>query len=311
MRLTLRRVRAGGRSPASSAAPTSPPCCRACRPTPQRSPAQRGACAGALWSLRLRRPRAHPRRPAAVRRARPAGRLPHRPVRARPRGSAARSRAARRHRQRRGRRGTTTSFLAALPSLRLAFTYFTPREKAYLARALFDAETSAEAAAVGAVRLAVSTAEAAEAMAFETRLFDAIAEQYGVRLAFGARPGRSAMSDHGRTRSAGGWSSATRPSRALRRPLRRGRRIATRRWSYLYDREATGRNRRAGGRGGRAAAAARLRSVAADGPGRGSTRSTRCSRSAPIERLEKDALERYQLEELVTNPDVLRGPSRT
>ena len=65
--------------------------------------------------------------------------------------------------------------------------YFTAREKVYLARSLFDEETSAEAAASEPVRLAVSTAEAVEAMAFETMLLR-IAGQYGVRLALDSDP---------------------------------------------------------------------------------------------------------------------------
>ena len=71
-------------------------------------------------------------------------------------------------------------FLAALPSLRLAFMYFTPREKVHMARSLF-AEQSTDAPESEPVPLAVNTAEAAEAMAFENMLFE-LAERYGVRL---------------------------------------------------------------------------------------------------------------------------------
>ncbi len=70
------------------------------------------------------------------------------------------------------------AFLTALPSLRLAFMYFTAREKTYLARGLFANETAPESEPVP---LAVSTAEAAEAMAFETALHE-LAARYGIAL---------------------------------------------------------------------------------------------------------------------------------
>jgi hypothetical protein len=71
------------------------------------------------------------------------------------------------------------AFLTALPSLRLAFMYFTGREKSYLARELFAGEKTDS---VEELRpLAVGPAEAAEAMAFEVALF-ALAERYGVNL---------------------------------------------------------------------------------------------------------------------------------
>ena len=69
-------------------------------------------------------------------------------------------------------------FLTALPSLRLAFTYFTPREKHHLALTLREAlglTAEAEPAA-----LAVSDETAARALAFEARLFEAV-KQYGLR----------------------------------------------------------------------------------------------------------------------------------
>jgi hypothetical protein len=69
-------------------------------------------------------------------------------------------------------------FLTALPSLRLAFTYFTPREKHHLALTLREAlglEKEPELAS-----LAVSGADAARALAFEGRLFEALTK-YGVR----------------------------------------------------------------------------------------------------------------------------------
>ncbi len=71
------------------------------------------------------------------------------------------------------------SFLEALPALRLAFTYFTPREKHHMALTLLQAlgikpEESSMAA------LEVSPEVAARAMAFEARLFQA-AHRFGIR----------------------------------------------------------------------------------------------------------------------------------
>jgi hypothetical protein len=69
-------------------------------------------------------------------------------------------------------------FLTALPSLRLAFTYFTPREKHYMAMTLREAlglQKEPELAA-----LAVSEETAARALAFEGRLFETL-KKYGVR----------------------------------------------------------------------------------------------------------------------------------
>ena len=69
-------------------------------------------------------------------------------------------------------------FLVALPALRLAFTYFTPREKHHLAITLRQAlglDRHPEMAA-----LAVDAATAARALALEGRLFDAC-EKYGLR----------------------------------------------------------------------------------------------------------------------------------
>jgi hypothetical protein len=68
-------------------------------------------------------------------------------------------------------------FLAALPALRLAFTYFTPREKHHLALTLLQATgMSSEPLAP----LAVPAAVAAQALAFESRLYAAL-KRYGAR----------------------------------------------------------------------------------------------------------------------------------
>ena len=59
--------------------------------------------------------------------------------------------------------------------------YFTAREKVYLARGLFDEENSSPETAQEPEPLAVSTAEAAAAMAFEQSLL-LLAEEYGIHL---------------------------------------------------------------------------------------------------------------------------------
>lgn len=70
-------------------------------------------------------------------------------------------------------------FLMALPSLRLAFTYFTPREKHYLATTLLQALGLKPTEVLAA--LEVSPADAARALALEGRVFAAI-ERFGLRI---------------------------------------------------------------------------------------------------------------------------------
>ena len=71
------------------------------------------------------------------------------------------------------------AFLEALPSLRLAFTYFTPREKHHMALTLLQAlGINPDEPPMAA--LEVSAEAAARALAFEARLFRA-AERFGVR----------------------------------------------------------------------------------------------------------------------------------
>jgi hypothetical protein len=70
-------------------------------------------------------------------------------------------------------------FLEALPALRLAFTYFTPREKHHLGLTLLGALGIKDAASL--TKLEVTAEEMAEALAFEGRVWDA-ANKYGVRL---------------------------------------------------------------------------------------------------------------------------------
>jgi hypothetical protein len=74
----------------------------------------------------------------------------------------------------------TDEFLTALPPLRLAFTYFTPREKNNLALTLREALGMAKEPELAA--LAVPPEVAAEALRFEDSLFKA-AEKFGVRVA--------------------------------------------------------------------------------------------------------------------------------
>jgi hypothetical protein len=69
-------------------------------------------------------------------------------------------------------------FLTALPSLRLAFTYFTPREKHHLALTLREALGLTKAPEMAA--LTVTPETAVRALAFESRLF-ATLQKYGVR----------------------------------------------------------------------------------------------------------------------------------
>jgi hypothetical protein len=69
-------------------------------------------------------------------------------------------------------------FLAALPALRLAFTYFTPREKHHLALTLRELLGLRDVPEVAA--LAVDPGTAARALALESRLFASL-RKYGVR----------------------------------------------------------------------------------------------------------------------------------
>ena len=71
-------------------------------------------------------------------------------------------------------------FLAALPSLRLAFMAFTAREKTFIGETLFPLSPE-QPDEPEPPTLSVSTADAAVAMAFESKLLQ-LAETYGVRL---------------------------------------------------------------------------------------------------------------------------------
>ena len=68
-------------------------------------------------------------------------------------------------------------FQAALPSLRLAFTYFTPREKHYMLTTLFESLGLQEVRPLAVLRVDETTA--AEALVIEERVFEIIAK-YGL-----------------------------------------------------------------------------------------------------------------------------------
>lgn len=69
-------------------------------------------------------------------------------------------------------------FLEALPSLRLAFTYFTPREKHYIAMKVLELAGLKEALPMQS--LVVSPETASRALAFEGRLYETL-QKYGIR----------------------------------------------------------------------------------------------------------------------------------
>lgn len=71
------------------------------------------------------------------------------------------------------------AFLEALPSMRLAFSYFTPREKHHMARTLLQA-LGIQEAEVALPELEVPAEVAAYVLAAETRLFRTV-ERYGLR----------------------------------------------------------------------------------------------------------------------------------
>jgi hypothetical protein len=71
------------------------------------------------------------------------------------------------------------AFLEALPSLRLAFTYFTPREKHHMVLTLFRSlGINSDEQPIDALEVSAETA--ARALAFEARLFRAV-ETFGLR----------------------------------------------------------------------------------------------------------------------------------
>ncbi len=71
-------------------------------------------------------------------------------------------------------------FLEALPALRLAFSYFTPREKHNIAKTLIQATENSDLSTADYLNLPMGAEVAASAIAFESRLF-AMLKQYGIR----------------------------------------------------------------------------------------------------------------------------------
>jgi Family of unknown function (DUF5682) len=71
-------------------------------------------------------------------------------------------------------------FLEALPALRLAFGYFTPREKHLMAKNLLQSTDSSEVATSELLTLPVSIEDAMQAINLESRLF-ALVDRYGFR----------------------------------------------------------------------------------------------------------------------------------
>jgi Mg-chelatase subunit ChlD len=210
-------------------------------------------------------------------------------------------------------------FLEALPALRLAFSYFTPRKKYHIAQTLLQALGINDTKPLPTLEVTPETA--ARVLAFEAELFQAV-ERYGLRR------GSSVEAKHS-SDEANLTSPASLPDKGMGKPNSPliDKRIIKIRWrlilgsgaesilgaipkgiwqerecaiSFLYDREyAACRNVR-----------------------RGDNRQSSLDESQltvphwinqvhelfpkkTIERLEKDALERYQLEEMVTNPEVL------
>jgi len=213
-------------------------------------------------------------------------------------------------------------FLVALPSLRLAFSYFTPREKYHIARTLLQA--LGIAATKPLPTLEVSPETAAKVLAFEAKLFQAV-ERYGLRARSILRQippttgcsqnqlviqdkGEEAVIDYSTCKIR--WrlilgSGTESILGAIPQGIWQEREGAI---AFLYDREyGASRNVRRGDRRHGSLDESQLtvpdwiNAVHELFP------------KKTIERLEKDALERYQLEEMVTNPDLLSRaqPSQT
>jgi Mg-chelatase subunit ChlD len=213
-------------------------------------------------------------------------------------------------------------FLSALPALRLAFTFFTPREKQFLASTLLESlgETKQEPLE----RLEVGAEDAARALVWEAQVFRAAA-RFGIRggaadvaappqptkeyratlaeaevLPLPIEPTPSPAVDP-RERKAR-WRLVLGPGAEdlLGDCLDDQMRACDSCLGFLYDREyGAGRNvrRSSDRRGGLEASQLTV-------PEWINAVHTLFPRKT-IERLEKDGLERYQLSEMVTNPQVL------
>ncbi len=71
-------------------------------------------------------------------------------------------------------------FLEALPSLRLAFGYFTPREKHLMAKNLLQSTGASNVATSELLALSVKVEDTMQAIELESRLF-ALVDRYGFR----------------------------------------------------------------------------------------------------------------------------------
>jgi Family of unknown function (DUF5682) len=71
-------------------------------------------------------------------------------------------------------------FLEALPALRLAFSYFAPREKNNIAQTLVRSTAAGELATTDLLNIPLGADVAIDAIAFESRLF-ALLDRYGIR----------------------------------------------------------------------------------------------------------------------------------
>ena len=137
------------------------------------APGLRGAALGALWALEVADDDALVAGPAQFADPEQLGRLPLRPVHARPRAGAARPDLVQRIDEL-VMAFADGEFLDALPALRRAFSVFTPRERDRLARSLPGASARAWSTAT------VAPETLAAMLALEARLRAAL-ERYGVR----------------------------------------------------------------------------------------------------------------------------------
>ena len=212
---------------------------------------------------------------------------------------------------------TDEEFLNALPSLRLAFTFFTPREKHHLAKTLL--QMLGLKSDVSLTALAVPAAVAAQALAFESRLFQAL-ERYGLRTLHHedtpSPPGDEQFPAEESASPSPPRIIEDNPKRLVRWRLVLGKDCESalgcclsgpelqqdEALGFLYDREyGSGRNVRG------KSSQDRKGSLDESNPyvPEWINQIHSLFPKKTIARLEKDALERYNLQEMVTNPEVL------
>ncbi|MGL5082898.1 MAG: DUF5682 family protein [Microcoleaceae cyanobacterium] len=218
-------------------------------------------------------------------------------------------------------------FLAGLPGLRLAFSYFTPREKYHIARTLLQSLKLDTTQLLP--ELDVSPETAAQMVAFETEIFQAL-QKYGLRSSVNA--GQFSLSSTLQRQSTSKPSPSDplinlAPNAANASQVTFDEQLCKLRWrlilgngtesflgatleglwaqrdcalGFLYDREyGSSQNvrpeeRRGGQEEAQLTVPDWINAVHELFP------------QQTIERLEKDAVERYKLEEIVTNPEVLQ-----